>query len=205
MRFASYISAAIRSLRFGRKRPRPELAALAERYPSYEIGRKSYGDVRIIAYDTSTRLLIGRYCSFADGVEILVGGEHRPDWVTTYPFNALDPRFSHIKGHPHSKGDIVIGNDVWIGRNAIILSGVKIGDGAVVAAGSVVVKNIPPFSIAAGNPAKVIKARFPDDVIAALLEIQWWNWDEERVDRAVPMLQSSDVSGFISAVHDGRL
>ena len=103
-------------------------------YPAYngfEIGDYTYGSPNIVNFINSGKVIIGKYCSIAPQVTILPGGNHRPDWVTTYPFSDFRP-YRHIKGHPSSKGDIIIGNDVWIGLGAVILSGVKIGDGAVI-------------------------------------------------------------------------
>lgn len=178
---------------------------LADRYPQHRIGRKSYGPVEVIAYDQSTKLSVGSHCSFAEGVKIMLGGEHRLDWVTTYPFNALDPRFSHITGHPASKGDVVIGNDVWVGRDAMILSGVTIGDGAAVAARSLVVKDVAAYGVVGGNPARLLRMRFAPETVEALRRIKWWDWDDARIEKAVPVLQSGDVAGFIRAVEEGRL
>lgn len=177
----------------------------AERFPEFEIGARSYGLRDIVRYDDTTRLTIGNYCSFGAGVRIILGGEHRHDWVTTYPFNVLDARFGHIKGHPHSKGDVRIGNDVWVGRDAMILSGVTIGDGAVVAAGSVVVRDVPAFAIAGGNPARVLKMRFTEHQVAALEAIRWWDWDDARVDNAVPFLQNPEIDAFIDRATRGLL
>ena len=136
---------------------------------------------------------------------IFLGGEHRSDWVTTYPFNVLDPRFTHIKGHPHSKGDVVIGNDVWVGRGAAILSGVRVGDGAVIGAYAVVVRDVPAYGIVAGNPAKLLRTRFSDAIIEELEDVRWWDWPDERIDRAVPYLQSDRIDEFLNLVRDGKL
>ena len=178
---------------------------LADRFPDEHIGRRSYGGLTILRYDSPHRLEIGSFCSFAAGVTVFVGGEHRPDWVTTYPFNVLDPRFAHIQGHPHSKGDVVIGSDVWIGLEALILSGVRVGDGAVIGARAVVVNDVPPYGIVAGNPARLVRKRFPDTIIAQLLQVQWWDWPDERIDRAVPYLQSDRIEEFLALVDEGRL
>ena len=124
---------------------------------------------------------------------------------TTYPFNVLDPRFAHITGHPHSKGDVVIGNDVWVGRGAVILSGVRVGDGAVIGAYSVVAKDVQAYGIVVGNPARLFRARFPDETIDRLLAIRWWDWPDERIDRAIPYLQSDRIDEFLTLVGDGKL
>ena len=137
--------------------------------------------------------------------ESKLGGEHRTDWVTTYPFSEIDPRFAHIKGHPRTKGDINIGNDVWIGRDAFILSGVTIGDGAVVAARAVVTRNVPAYGVVAGNPATLLRYRFDPEVIERLLRTAWWTWPAERVEAAIPSLLSTDVSAFLDAAESGNL
>lgn len=166
----------------------------------FEIGDFSYGTPNVIRWDESTRLHIGRFCSIADDVTILLGGNHRTDWVTTYPFNVLNgpfPQAADIIGHPATKGDIWIGNDVWIGRGATLLSGVHIGDGAVIGAKTVVAKDVEPYAVVVGNPGKMIKKRFDEATIKALLEIRWWDWDEERINEATPLLCSSNIQGFI--------
>ena len=109
--------------------------------------------------------------------------------MTTYPFNQLfKDEFGWLKGHPATKGDIRIGNDVWIGEDAKILSGVTIGDGAVIGANSLVTKNVPPYAVVGGVPAKIIKYRFPENVISRLLQIKWWDWDYAYLYFAVPLL-----------------
>lgn len=178
---------------------------LAPRFPNYPIGPASYGKLELHSFGDGTQLRIGNYCSFAEGVKIMLGGNHRADWVTTYPFNVFDPRFAHIEGHPASKGDVIIGNDVWLARDVLILSGVTIGDGCIVGAGAVVSRDMPPYSIAVGNPAQVIKSRFAPEIVARLLEIAWWDWPEERVAKAVPYLLSTRIEAFIDAVDNGDL
>lgn len=156
------------------------------------IGKYSYGSPKIFTFDKNTKLEIGKFCSISNNVKILLGGEHRIDWLTTFPFNKRK-KFSYIKGHPHSKGNIIIGNDVWVGLNTTILSGVTIGDGAVIGAFSVVTRDIPPYTVVAGNPAKVIKKRFDDKTIEALLSIKWWEWEYKNIEKIVPMLLQNDI------------
>ena len=136
------------------------------------IGDYTYGDFEIREWDNKTKLKIGKFCSIASGVIFLLGGEHRSDFITTYPFNALIKNFNYIEGHPHTKGNINIGNDVWIGSEVKILSGVNIGDGAIIGANSIVTKNVPPYAIVAGNPAKIVKYRFDKITIEKLLKIK---------------------------------
>ncbi|MFQ5787186.1 MAG: CatB-related O-acetyltransferase, partial [Thermodesulfobacteriota bacterium] len=103
-----------------------------------------------------------------------------------------------FKGHPRSKGDVIIGHDVWIGRDTLILSGVTIGNGAVVAARSVVTRHVSPYSVVGGNPARQIKFRFPEHVIDALQRIAWWDWPLPKIKEALPLLLSSDVEAFLA-------
>ncbi len=134
-------------------------------------------------------LKIGNFCSVAGDVLFILGGNHRSDWFTTHTFeksyNSPNP-----KGHPSTKGDIVVGHDVWIGQEAIILSGVKIGSGAVIGAYSVVSSNIPPYALAAGNPAQVRKYRFSDEIIGRLLKLNRWDWKDEKIKRNMSILCS---------------
>jgi acetyltransferase-like isoleucine patch superfamily enzyme len=157
-----------------------------------EIGDFSYGYPDIQQY--GGKLKIGKFCSFAPNVKIMLGGEHRTDWCTTYPFNALMPEFSYIDGHPFSKGDITIGNDVWIGSDVTILSGVTIGDGSVIAANACVTQNVEPYTIVGGIPAKPIKKRFCDEEIKRLLRIRWWDWKWEEIWQVIPVLQSNSLN-----------
>lgn len=166
-------------------------------YQDYNIGDWTYGSPTILSWGEGASLKIGRFCSIANGVEIMLGREHRTDWVTTYPFNVLCEQAQHFTGHPKSKGDVVVGNDVWIGNKALILSGVKIGDGAVIGAGSIVTKDVAPYAIVAGNPAKLCRFRFDTQTITELLQIAWWDWPYEKIMEAWPLLLSSNVCDFI--------
>lgn len=162
----------------------------------YCIGRHTYGNPKVFDWNDGGSLIIGKYTSIADEVTILLGGNHRMDWVTTYPFPALNnewPDAANIIGHPQSKGDVVIGNDVWIGNGATILSGVVIGDGAVVGAKAVVTKDVPPYAVVVGNPGKVVKYRFDDEIIEKLLKIKWWNWSDRKVAKNLSLLCSNDT------------
>ena len=125
-----------------------------------KVGDFTYGVPVIKSWNDETHLTIGKFCSIAENVTFMLGGEHKTNWVTTYPFNALMSTFSHIKGHPATKGDITVGNDVWIAQGARIMSGVTIGDGAVIGAGVLVTKDVPSYAVVGGVPARVIKYRF---------------------------------------------
>lgn len=170
---------------------------LRARYPQYSIGRGTYGDLRVRSWGDGATLTMGAFCSVASGVQVLLGGEHRPDWVTTYPFSVLWAKGRPLPGHPASKGDVIIGNDVWIGAEAMILSGVTIGDGAVIGARAVVTKDVPPYAIVGGNPARVIRMRFDEATIARLQSLKWWTWDDARIEKFLPLLLNDDVSAFL--------
>lgn len=166
--------------------------------PIVSVGDFTYGipEVLEFKYD-STRVEIGKFCSIAKNVTIICGGLHRTDWVTTYPFNCFIRDYNNIKGHPVTKGNIIIGNDVWIGQGVTILSGVKIGDGAVIAANATVTKDVEPYTIVGGIPARFIKARFDEKVIKQLLKVRWWDWNYEKIYDAIPILQSNQIDKLI--------
>lgn len=162
------------------------------------LGHRSYG-TPILRGDISN-VTVGKYCSIAQNVIIDCGWHHNTEFVTTYPLNVFFEKLNHIKGHPKSKGDVNIGNDVWLGEHLIIMGGINIGDGAIVAAGSIVTKDILPYQIVAGCPAKHIKMRFTAKQIAALLEIKWWDFSEEKITKYGELLMQSDINKFINAV-----
>jgi len=170
-------------------------------YHHFEIGEWSYG-VPVIDYmDGVTRLVIGRYCSIAHQVNILLGGEHATDWATCYPFPQLPELWPEAAGAQvkQSGGDVVIGHDVWLGTRCTILSGVRIGDGAIIGAEAVVARDIPPYAVVVGNPARVVRSRFSEADIERLLKLQWWHWDEARVRRHLPLICAGDVPALVEA------
>ena len=161
------------------------------------VGDYTYGVPAVLHWGEEARLEIGKFCSIANEVKIFLGGNHRTDWISTYPFNMIklfSAEGSKIVGHPATKGDVIIGNDVWIGRGAIILSGITIGNGAVIAASSVVTKEVKPYEIVGGNPAKHIKYRFDEKSINFLNEMEWWNLPEEVIKELIPILSSGDIN-----------
>lgn len=161
-----------------------------------EVGKYSYGIQNITIHFQQSNLIIGKFCSIADNVHIFLGGNHNIRHFSTFPFGHTEETrhlSDPIVNHPGVKGDVTIGNDVWIGSGATIMSGVSIGDGAVIAARSHVVSNVPPYSVCGGNPASFIKFRFSQEVINSLLELQWWNFPDDRIAKAVPFLTSENI------------
>ncbi|HEX8166589.1 MAG TPA: CatB-related O-acetyltransferase [Beijerinckiaceae bacterium] len=169
----------------------------------FRVGEYSYGRPKVRFAETGAPLVIGRYCSIADRVEIFLGGNHRTSWITTYPFDNLpglwparpSPERSHV-----TRGGVAIGNDVWIGSGAVILSGVTVGDGAVIGAHAVVSRDIAPYAVVAGNPAQEMRRRFDSDTVAALVETAWWELPRADVETLIPLLQSERTAELIAAV-----
>jgi len=154
------------------------------------------------------RLVIGKYCSIACGAKFLFNSaNHALSSLSTYPFPIFFEEWGLDAGDIASawdnKGDIIIGSDVWIGYEAVILAGVTIGDGAVIAARAVVTKDVPPYTIAGGVPAKPIRRRFSDEAISTLLALKWWDWPPEKVSAAIPAIQSGNLA--LLAAEDFRL
>lgn len=167
------------------------------------VGKYTYGKPIVEFYNKDAKLTIGKFCSISTGVNILLGGNHRSDWVTTFPFGHLHKgifnKFNGV-GYPATKGNVTIGNDVWICGNVTILSGVTIGDGAIIARNSHVIKNVEPYTLVGGNPAKYIKHRFNPEQIKKLLEIKWWDWDDNKINDHLQLLCSGNINDFINSV-----
>ena len=183
----------------------PNLRYLKDYFPGSDIGRETYADGGLFFVGLYENLHIGNFTSFASGCQILVDVEHNMDWVTTYPFSPLWECAKNIPGHPKNKGPVWIGSDVLVSTDSLILSGVTIGDGAVIGAKAVVTKNVPPYGIAVGNPATVIKRRFSDEVIERLLKIKWWDWTDEKIARAIPLMLKPDFGEFLDRAEEGRI
>ena len=170
------------------------------------IGKHTYGadSIKVQQWGEGAKLYVGKFCSVAGKVEVMLGGNHRTEWVSTFPFGHMS-RDTFTKyngeGHPVTKGDVNIGNDVWIGDGATILSGVTIGHGACIGTKSVVTKDVPPYTIAAGNPAKHIKKRFSDEIIDKLLEAKWWYLDDHIIDHISPLLCSNDFEQLFDVIN----
>ena len=145
------------------------------------------------------RLIIGKFCSIAKGIEFVMNGaNHRMDCASTYPFYIMGgdwgSAIAPVKEELPLKGDTVVGNDVWIGQNVTVMPGVHIGDGAIIGANSVVAKDIPPYAIAVGNPCRVVRKRFDDELIGLLLKFKWWDKSIEEIESLMPFLACSDTA-----------
>lgn len=196
----------LRSGRNPNNETRIHLAKLVRRH-GFSIGAYSYGRPKVRFPESGRRLTIGRYCSIADKVEILLGGGHRLDWATTYPFAAMEGLFPDAEApedYHVARGDVTIGHDVWLGSGCLILPGVTIGHGAVVAARAVVTRDVPPYAVAAGNPARAVRTRFEADTVAALLEAAWWDLPHATVSRLVPFLSSDRIDDLLAALAVAR-
>ena len=145
---------------------------------------------------TGDQLIIGKFCMIAsDAKFIMNGANHLSNAISTYPFSIFGNGWENAmegKAYPN-KGNIEIGNDVWIGYNATIMAGVKIGDGAIIATNATVVSDVEPYTIVGGNPAREIKKRFSPEIIERLLKLQWWNWDIEKITKNVQNLTDLDI------------
>lgn len=182
-------------------------------HPNIEIGDYTYynnftlpvDDVRqlLVPYlhdAAPEKLMIGKFVQIAHGVQIITSSaNHQMDGFSTYPFNIFgEPWSSAYAPNWPNKGDTIIGNDVWIGHEALIMPAVTIGDGAIIASRSVVTKDVPPYSIVGGNPAKVIRQRFDDETIEALLTIQWWNWPIEKITKHLPAIVGGNIKALMN-------
>lgn len=143
------------------------------------------------------RLIIGSFCSIGSGAAFIMAGNqgHRNDWISTFPFYWMPEveAFQCAENGYAPSGDTVIGNDVWIGSEAIVMPGIRIGDGAVIGTRALVTRDVEPYAIVGGNPATLIRKRFADDEIALLLEMRWWDWSDEQLKAAMPIMTSQDV------------
>lgn len=159
-----------------------------------------------VVFGFFAKLTIGRYCQIGQGSTFFLNDcNHQMSGFSTYPFfvfgnhNESCPSWSDYELDLPNKGDTIIGNDVWLGNDASVMPGVHVGDGAIIAAKAVVTKNVKPYTIVAGNPAKVVRQRFSDDVIEKLLEIRWWDWDFDKVSRNIAAIVGGDIEALQKA------
>jgi acetyltransferase-like isoleucine patch superfamily enzyme len=164
------------------------------------MGNMSYYAPKIVKYKGDTgRVIVGNFASVAYDAEFYVGGLHRTEWVSLYGLRAmLELPGAHEDGFTHGRGDIVVGSDTWVTNGCTVMSGVTIGDGAVVGTKAVVAKDVRPYAIVVGNPARELRRRFTDEQVAALLRIRWWDWPTEKVKEHVALLSDPDVDAFIA-------
>ncbi|MBL4890715.1 MAG: CatB-related O-acetyltransferase [Rhizobiaceae bacterium] len=177
------------------------------KHPNIEIGDFTYYNDASQPEDYAARLApylfpgapehlkIGKFCQIAQGVQIITATANHPmEGISTYPFAVFDPpRFPTYRETLPRGEDTVIGNDCWIGREAMLMPGAKLGNGVIVGARSVVNGTIPDYAIIAGNPAKIVRMRFSDDEIAELIRICWWNWDNEKISSAIEAIERADI------------
>jgi virginiamycin A acetyltransferase len=170
-------------------------------YDDFETVENFEKNVKYLFDFVGDKLIIGKFCMIASGAEFIMNGaNHLVNAVSSYPFAIFGEDWAHaMEGKTYPvKGDIVIGNDVWIGYQATILSGVTVGHGSIIGSKSVVASDVPPYSIVAGNPARIIRKRFDEETIEKLLALAWWDWDLEKITTHVAHLTGNDVSKLIS-------
>lgn len=181
--------------------------------PNIQVGDYTYYDGRHrpesfetdnVFFALSSRLVIGKFCQIAYGTKFLLSdANHQMSGFSTFPFFIFGkmgegcPEWEDYDLDLPNKGDTLIGNDVWFGHESMIMPAVKIGDGAIIAARSVVTKNVPPYTVVGGNPAKVIRKRFSDEIIEQLLEIRWWNWDYDRITGHIRAIVGADIQELL--------
>lgn len=169
-------------------------------YDDFENVENFEKNVKYLFDFSGDKLIIGKFCMIASDVKFIMNGaNHLTDALSAYPFAIFGNGWEHAmdgKTYPH-KGDLIIGNDVWIGYNATIMAGVTIGDGAIIGANSTVVKNVEPYTVVGGNPAQQIKKRFSEEVIQKLLALKWWDWDIEKITRNLPNLTDNKVDKLV--------
>lgn len=181
-------------------------------HPNIQVGRYSYYSgyyhghsfdecARYLPPDEGVdRLIVGSFCSIGSGAAFIMAGNqgHRNEWVSTFPFYWMpeEPAFAGAQNGYESAGDTVIGNDVWIGSEAIIMPGVKVGDGAVIGTRALVTRDVEPYAIIGGNPAKTLRMRFDERTVQMLLEMKWWDWSTDQLKDVMPLMTSGNVQAL---------
>lgn len=166
-------------------------------------GREAFFETENVIFAYFSKLTIGRFCQIAHGTKfILNDANHQMTGFSTYPFfvfgqhNESCPEWADYTFVGTNKGDNIVGNDVWFGHESMVMPGVKIGDGAIIASRAVVTKDVEPYSIVAGNPAKLVKKRFDDATIEALMKIKWWDWSYEKITQNIKSITSGDLEAL---------
>lgn len=166
------------------------------------VGKHTYGEHNIkLIWGKPHQVTIGKFCSIADNVTIFLGGDHAVEWLSTYPFWLKGFKKAPQAGRWNNtrKLNVTIGNDVWIAGGTTIMRGVTIGDGAVIGRNSHVIRDVKPYSVVAGNPAELLYFRFNKETIKSLLELKWWDYDDEIINKLAPYLCSNDIDGLVGA------
>lgn len=205
-------AAALHPMRFADGYENPCMVHLAQAitHPNIEVGDFTYANdfdppndwaLRLAPYTYAgapEKLRIGRFCQIAHGARFITASANHPmDGFSTYPFPVFDPsKLELYKESFHDLPDTVIGHDCWIGHGALILPGAKLGNGVIVGAGAVVAGDVPDFAIVTGNPARVLRRRFPEATIAHLQEIAWWDWPLSQIEAALPALMAADLAAL---------
>ncbi|MFS8123389.1 type B chloramphenicol O-acetyltransferase [Rhizobium sp. BR 250] len=196
----NYFESPFRGITLDRQVKSPNLVVGKYSYYSGYYHGHSFEDCAryLLPDEGADRLVIGSFCSIGSGAAFIMAGNqgHRNEWISTFPFFFMPevPEFENAANGYLPAGDTVIGNDVWIGSEAIIMPGITVGDGAVIGTRALVTKNVEPYAIVGGNPAKTIRKRFDEDSIALLLEMKWWDWPAERLKAAMPLMTSGNVA-----------
>lgn len=181
------------------RRPNVEIGDFTYYSDNYDSPENFYNHIQYHYEFMGDKLIIGKFCAIAEGIAFIINGaNHRMDGLTTYPFsifaNGWDKVIPTLEQLPF-KGDTLIGNDVWIGQNVTIMPGIKIGDGAIIAANTTVTRNVEPYTIVGGNPSRPIKKRFDEEMIELLLTLEWWNWDEKKLfDNLEELVSCNDIA-----------
>ncbi len=176
-------------------------------YTYYDDPEDSQGFERNVLYHfpfIGDRLVIGKFCALARGTKFIMNGaNHKVSGISTYPFYIFGNGWESAAPKPGDlpfKGDTIIGNDVWIGYDSLIMPGVKVGNGAIISSRSVVVGDVPAYAVMGGNPAKVIRMRFPDETIALLERVAWWDWPIDKITHHLPQIVAADVAALAAAL-----
>lgn len=176
-----------------------EFSPAKEHLPSRKVGKHTYGIFELIDSKGESDVELGKFTSIGPCIKIICGN-HNYKFVSNYPFKSIWNDFwrplDDIEDHIYN-ATTVIGNDVWIGHSAIIKGGITIHDGAVIAAGAVVTKDVPPYAIVGGSPAKILKYRFSEEIISKLLKIKWWDWTDDEINCRLPDIMSENIDSFV--------